>query len=191
MAEEKMSPQNDEVDLGNLFKIIGRGFKNLFNAIARFFIGVFHLFVQLLIFLRNNIFKIGISMIIGAAIGLFLDFTISRPYYSSMVVEPNFKSTNQLYSNVLFYHELVRQKETDQLAELLNISPEEAKDLKGFYVEPIRNENEKYEQFNRFIEAVDTATISKIDIESFKKAFTDYDYRYHKIKVKSRSNNIF
>ena len=33
--------------------------------------------------------------------------------------------------------------------------------------------------------------ISRIDIESFKKAFTDYDYRYHKITVKSNNNRIF
>ena len=90
-------------------------------------------------------------MIFGAVIGLFLDFSIPKPYYSDMVVEPNFKSTQQLYSNVLFYHELVKQKETDQLASLLNISREEAKELKGFYVEPIRNENEKYDFFNSFI----------------------------------------
>lgn len=191
MAEKQNIPQNDEVDLGNLFKIIGKGFKNLYNAIAGLLNGLFHLFVQLLIFLRNNLFKMSVSMIIGAGIGLFLDFNLPKPYYSNMVVEPNFKSTQQLYSNILFYHELVKQKETDKLASLLNISPEEAKELKGFYVEPIRNENEKYEFFNSFAENIDTAMISRIDIESFKKAFTDYDYRYHKITVKSNNNLIF
>jgi len=121
MAEKQNIPQNDEVDLGNLFKIIGKGFKNLFNTILGSLKGLFHLLVQLLIFVRNNLLKLGVSMILGAGIGLFLDFSIPKPYYSDMVVEPNFKSTQQLYSNVLFYHELVKQKETDQLASLLNI----------------------------------------------------------------------
>jgi hypothetical protein len=191
MAKKQNIPQNDEVDLGNLFKIIGKGFKNLFNAIAWFLSWLFNLLVQLLIFFRNNLLKLGVSMIIGAVIGLFLDLNTPKPYYSNMVVEPNFKSTQQLYSHILFYHELVKQKETDQLASILSISPEEAKDLKGFYVEPIRNENEKYEFFISFIETKDTAIIKRIDLESFKKAFTDYDYRYHKITVKSNSNHIF
>lgn len=50
MAEKQNIPQNDEVDLGNLFKIIGKGFINLFNAIAGFFSWLFNLLVQLLIF---------------------------------------------------------------------------------------------------------------------------------------------
>ncbi len=182
---------NEEVDLGSLFKVIGKGFQNLFNTIGQFLKAIFHYFILLLLFLRNNTLKLGIAMFVGAAIGLYLDITLPKQYSSTMIVEPNFKSAQQLYKNMNFYHELVKQKDSILLAQTFNISVNEASKLKGFYIEPIKNENEKYEFFNDFIQEVDTTTVRNINIGEFKKAFTDYNYSYHQIKVKSLSNTIF
>ena len=96
-----------------------------------------------------------------------------------------------MYQNINFYHELVKQKDSNLLAQTFQISVSEASKLKGFYIEPLKKENEKYEFFNDFIEEVDTTTIKNIDIKEFKNGFTDYDYKYHQIKVKSLSNTIF
>jgi len=182
---------NEEVDLGNLFKVIGKGFQNLFSAIGQFLKTIFHYFISLLLFLRNNAIKLGIAIFIGAVIGLYLDLTQPRQYSSTMIVEPNFKSAQQLYKNINFYHELVKQKDSTLLAQTLKISVQEAAKLKGFYIEAIKNENEKYQFFDDFIQEVDTTTVKNIDIKEFKKGFTDYDYGYHQIKVKSLSNTIF
>lgn len=182
---------NEEIDLGNLFKIIGKGFNNLFKAIGSFFKGIFHYFILFLIFLRNNTLKLGLAVLIGGAIGLYLDLTKPKVFSSTMIVEPNFKSTQQLYNNVNFYHELVKQKDSTVLAITLGITPYEAARLKGFYIEPIKNENEKLELFDKFIEEVDSTTVKNVDIREFKRNFTDYDYKYHKIKVRSEINTIF
>ena len=190
MAEQQI-PQDGEVDLGSLFKVIGKGFQNLFDKIGQFFKAIFHYFILLLLFLRNNAIKLGLAVFIGAAIGIYLDLTKPKQYSSTMIVEPNFKSAQQLYNNIHFYHELVKQKDSNMLAKTLQISVDEAAKLKGFYIEPIRNENEKYQFFNDFIQDADTTTVKNIDIKEFKKGFTDYDYSYHKIKVKSSSNTIF
>ena len=190
MSEQNI-PQDGEVDLGSLFKIIGKGFKNLFSAIGQFFKAIFHYLVLLFTFLRSNALKLGVAMIIGAAIGVYLDLTTPKQYSSTMIVEPNFKSAQQLYQNINFYHELVKQKDSNLLAETFQISVNEASKLKGFYIEPIKNENEKYELFNDFIEEVDTTTIKNIDIKEFNKGFTDFDYKNHRIMVKSLSNTIF
>ena len=190
MAKQNI-PQDEEIDLGSLFKIIGKGFSNLFNAIGNFFKGILHYFILLLLFLRNNALKLGLAVFVGAAIGLYLDLTKPKLYSSTMIVEPNFKSALQLYQNIDFYHELVKQKDSILLAETFQIPVSEASKLKGFYIEPIRNENEKYEFFDDFIDEVDTTTVRKIDIDKFIKSFTDYDYKYHRIKVKSLSNTIF
>ncbi len=190
MAKQNI-PQDDEVDLGSLFKVIGKGFKNLFNTIGQFFKSVFHLLILFLIFLRSNALKLGIAMVVGASIGLYLDLTSPKKYSSSMIVEPNFKSAQQLYQNINFYNELVKQKDSNLLAETFQISVSEALKLKGFYIEPLKNENEKYELFNIFIEEVDTTTVKNINIKEFKNAFTDFDYKYHQIKVKSLNSGVF
>jgi len=190
MAEQNI-PQDGEVDLGSLFKVIGKGFQNLFKSIGQFFKTIFHFLILFLLFLRNNMLKLGIAMFIGATIGLYLDLTQPKLYSSTMIVEPNFKSAQQLYKNINFYHELVKQKDSSLLAQTLKISENEASKLKGFYIEPIKNQNEKYQFFNDFIQDIDTTTIRNIDIKEFKKGFSDYNYNYHQIKVKSFSNIIF
>lgn len=190
MSKHNIS-QEEEIELGSLFKIIGRGFSNLFNAVGKLFKGIFHYLILFLIFLRNNALKLSLAIFVGAAFGLYLDFTKPQLYSSTMIVEPNFKSALQLYQNIDFYHELVKQKDSSLLAQTFNIPVTEAAKLKGFYVEPIRNENEKYQFFDDFIQEVDTTTVNNINIKEFKKGFTDYNYNYHQIKVKSLSNTIF
>ncbi len=182
---------NEEVDLGSLFKVIGKGFKNLFIEIGKFFSKVFHYFVVLLLFIRNNALKLGLAILIGAIAGLVLDLTQPPKYFSKMIVEPNFKSAQQLYNNISFYDELVDQKDFTLLSETLNISLDEAKNLKEFKIKPIKNDNEKYELFDDFIETIDTATIRKINIREFKNNFTNFDYKYHEITVVSLSGSVF
>ena len=189
MSKENIS--SDEVDLGNLFKVIGKGIQNFFNVIGRFFATLYHYLILFLLFLRNNAMKLGLATLIGAGIGLYLDLTKPAVYSSKMTLEPNFKSTQQLYNNIDFYHELVQQNETALLAKSLNISKEEASKLKGFYIEPLKNENEKYELFNEFMQEVDTALVENISIKDFKKGFSNFDYKYHEIKVKSTNSVIF
>jgi len=190
MAEQNI-PQDQEIDLGSLFKVIGRGFQNLFRAIVHLFRVILHSVISTLLFLRNNSLKLGIAIFIGAGIGLYFDLTIPEQYSSTMIVEPNFESAQQLYKNINFYDELVRQKDSNLLAQTFNISANEASKLKGFFIEPIRNENEKYELFDEFIEDVDTATVRNINLKEFKNSFTDYNYNYHIIEVKSSSNDVF
>ncbi len=190
MAQQNI-PQDGEVDLGSLFKIIGKGFQNLFNFIGRIFKGILHSLILALVFIRNNALKLGLATFIGAAIGLYFDLTNPKQFSSTMIVEPNFKSTQQLYKNVLFYHELVKQKNSILLAKTLNISVSEASKIKGFYIEPIINENEKYELFNNFTQEIDSTLVKYINIKEFKKGFTIYDYKYHQIEVKSLNNGIF
>ena len=43
----------EEVDLGSLFVIIGKGFKNFFNFIGSIFKGAFHFLISILLFKRN------------------------------------------------------------------------------------------------------------------------------------------
>jgi len=189
MSKENIN--SEEVDLGSLFQVLGKGFRNLFDAIGNFFKAIFHYIILFLLFLRHNTIKLVIAVVIGAIIGLYLDLTKPSVYSSTMIVEPNFKSTHQLYKNIAYYNELVKQKNTALLSEAFNISSEEASKFKSFYIKPIKNENEKFELFDEFIQKADTAVAKSITIKEFKKGFSDFDYKYHEIKVRSLNSLIF
>ena len=181
----------EEVDLGSLFKIIGKGFQNLFNFIGNIFKGIFHFFISILIFLKDNIVKIGIAAFIGFAIGVFIQVKSADKYESQMLVQPNFKSANQLYNNISYYNDLVKQKDTANIQKTFKIDKETAASLKKFTIEPIINENDIINSYNDFILDVDTTTVKSYNFRDFKASFSLLDYKIHKINVVSEKSDVF
>ena len=189
--ENSKNNNEEEVDLGSLFTIIGKGFSKFFNFIGNIFKGIFHFFISILIFLKENSFKIGIAAIIGFAVGIFLEVKSSDTYSSDMLVQPNFKSVSQLYNNINFYNDLVEQRDTLGIQNTFNLDKETAASLKEFSIEPIANENDIINAYNDFVLEVDTATVSSYTFEDFKASFKDLDYKTHEINVIAEKNDVF
>jgi hypothetical protein len=186
MAKELKSnntPSNDEIDLGQLFQMIGNGFKSLFNFFGNILKGIFHLIIQFLLFIRKHFVKFLLAGILGLALGLYLDFIIGPNYTSSMVVEPNFNSAQQLYNNISFYNELAEAKDSIALAEALDISISEAAAIKKLTVESYADENQKVQLFDRFVRSLDTTTQKTIDMGDYLKNFNSIDARFHTITM--------
>ncbi|APZ45338.1 hypothetical protein BW723_03045 [Polaribacter reichenbachii] len=181
----------DEIDLGSLFVIIGKGFSRLFNFIGNIFKGIFYFFIEVLIFIKDNVIKIGIAGLVGLIAGIFIEVKSDDAYGSELLVEPNFNSALQLYNNVNFYNDLVKQKDTATLAKVFNLSKEYAASLKEFSIEPLKVDIDKINAYNDLILSVDTLTIKSYEFEDFKKSFTDYDYKVHKISVVATKNDVF
>lgn len=181
----------EEVDLGSLFVIIGKGFSKFFNFIATIFKGIFHFFISILIFLKDNFIKIGIAAIIGLVAGVFLETSKEKRFASDLLVEPNFKSARQLYNNVNFYNDLVKQKDIARIQKTFNLDKETAASLKKFTIKPVINDNDIINSYNNFILSVDTTTVKSYSFEEFKGSFTDLDYEIHNINVIAEKNDVF
>jgi len=189
--ENSKSNNEEEVDLGSLFVIIGKGFSKFFNFIGGIFKGFFHSIILVLIFFRKNAIKVGISIIIGALTGAFFEFKKQESYGSDLIVQPNFNSTKQLYTSINYYSNLVSQKKIEKLKSTFNLDKETAASLKKFSIEPIANENDIINAYNDFVLEVDTATVSSYTFEDFKASFKDLDYKTHKINVIAEKNDVF
>lgn len=190
-TNQKQQNNEEEVDLGSLFIIIGKGFSKFFNFIGSIFKGIFDFLIEILLFLKKNFIKIGLSTIFGAVCGFLLQSNSPEKYGSELLLEPNFKSVMQLYNNIQFYNDLVKQKDTIGLVNTFNLSKEDAASLKKFTVEPIVNDNDIINGYDEFITEVDTATVSSYSFEEFKASFSNYDYKIHKVQVISEKNNVF
>ena len=190
-TNQQKNNNEEEVDLGSLFIIIGRGFSKLFNFIGSIFKGIFDFIIISILFFKKDFLKILIVGFVFGLIGFFLDFKKKTVYESKMIVQPNYKSAKQLYSNIRFYNNLVLQKESLILTNKFKISSSEAESLRGFSIEPILNENDIISGYNKLVLSVDTLAIKDYPILEFKKTFTDYDYELHEIKITSTQNKIF
>lgn len=181
----------EEVDLGSLFVIIGKGFSRFFNFIGSIFKGVFYFFIAILIFLKQHIIKIGLAAILGGVLGMFLEVRTSKIYSSDLLVQPNFKSARQLYNNINYYNDLVKQSDILGLATTFKVDKITAASLKKFTIKPVVNENDVINSYNEFIQEVDTATVRSYSFDDFKMSFTDLDYKIHEIKVIAEKNDVF
>ncbi|ARV07274.1 hypothetical protein BTO04_11505 [Polaribacter sp. SA4-10] len=181
----------EEVDLGSLFVIMGKGFSKLFNFIGNIFKGTFHVIIAILIFLKKNIIKISVAAIIGGILGFFLEVKKIDTFKSELLLEPNFNSTRQLYDNISYYNNLVKQKDTAGLVETFKLDKLAAASLKEFVIHPIETGSDIINSYDVFVSSVDTTTVKSYSFIEFKNGFTSYDYRVHKVTVTSTQNNIF
>lgn len=88
MADQ--TPTNsDEIDLGQLFQLIGKGFQKVFRAFLGFYL-----------YLKKNIFILGGLVILGAALGYGLNQITTDLMKTEVIVKPNLESRNYLYEVV-------------------------------------------------------------------------------------------
>ncbi len=183
---------SEEIDLGQLFRLIGDGLSKFFNFLWRAVKWIFDLLIQFILFIRRHFIKFAIAAIVGAVIGFFLDREQEITFSANLIVQPNFGSTAQLYKNIQYYNNLVQQGDTTLLISTFGIPPEEASSLRSFYIRPVENENSTLEAYNKLLtEAKDSSVIKKYSYEEFKKNIAQYDYRIHEVGVVSLKNNIF
>lgn len=90
MADNKSNTNSsDEIDLGQMFQLIGKGFDWIFYGLLRLFL-----------FLKKNLIKLLGLAIIGAALGYGLNQIISKKLKTEVIVKPNLESKNYLYDVV-------------------------------------------------------------------------------------------
>ena len=133
MAEQlppKNSQSSDEIDLGQLFKMIRKGFDAIFRGFLRFFL-----------YLKDNFVKLAILVFIGFGIGFALKFVISDELKTEIIVRPNFDSKDYLYNVVEEIESNLKVKDTTFFKEL-DIVVSELKSLK-IEIEPIQEFNEE------------------------------------------------
>ncbi|MBO3096754.1 hypothetical protein [Gelidibacter pelagius] len=186
----KDQPQNEEVDLGQLFNAIGRLFSRFYRFIGRIFTGLFGVVVLFLLFIQKHFVKLVAVVVVGVILGTILDIKKEPLYVSTMVIEPNFNSVQQLYNNVGFYKELAKAKDSLSLSEALNITTKEAISIKNFSVESYSDENQKIVLFDRFVRSLDSTTKKAIDMKAYLKNFNSFDARFHTISVTASDNTV-
>jgi len=190
MAEQPVNNTSDEIDLGQLFQLIGRAFQKLFDFISSIFKGMFHLILLFLLFIQKNFIVLAAALIIGGVAGFVVDMFKTPKYVSKMVVEPNFNSVQQLYNNIDFYNDLASAGDSLSLSRALNISVGEASTIRKVFVDSYSDENQKIKLFDEFIKELDTTTVRALDYESYLKNFNSMDARFHQISVVATDEGV-
>lgn len=191
---EKLPQQqtSEEIDLGQLFKLIGKAFDKLFKFIVSIFKAVFSVFVYALKAVVDNFKIIAVSMLVAAIIGLSIEMMKRDVYSSQMLVKPYFDSKYQLVTNINYYNALIGEKDYKQLTEIFDIKEEEAKQIIEFEIHPgPENENDQLIQYDKFLKELDSIRAQQVDFEEFLENRSIYSGDIFEISVKSFKKDIF
>ncbi|KAB1066509.1 hypothetical protein F6U93_13890 [Tamlana haliotis] len=189
--EGQKSQQSEEVDLGQLFKVIGRGFDKLFKFIASIFIGLYRLVIALLSHFYRRKLWYGLAIVIGVVIGFVVDSKSDKLYGANMFIETNFKSAHQVYENVKQLHQLAIDKDSMRLSKILGVDPSQASKLKGFYIKASIDENQVAEMYSEFYMKLDSLSRTTMTFDRYLGSLHATDYPEHQIGVASTNKSIF
>ena len=193
MSKDLQTPpnQSEEVDLGQLFKMIGKTFDNLFKLIANIIKKSFLGFVWLIFFIKSHIIKIVIGGIIGFAFGFYRQSTGEPIYKSTTVLKQNYDTGENLYRLVDYYNELIAEADTVTLGSVLSIDPKKAASMIQLEIEPVVTQNEKLEDFDEYTKGLDSIIASTITFESYVKNSRQFDYPVQRVILKAKKQDIF
>jgi hypothetical protein len=163
--------EDQEIDLGQVFKKIGGLFQYGINSIFDFFL-----------FLKKNSIILGTLLILGFALGYFLD-KIDKSYNHEIIVTPNFGSTDDLYAKIGLLSS--KKKENDSLF-LKNLGIRIPENFNKIRVEPIidaykfiQNNETNFALINLMAEDGDINKILEGDL-------TSRNYPFHVIKFSTK-----
>jgi hypothetical protein len=185
------SQPSEEVDLGQLFKLIGRAFDRFFNFIGSILNKFFLAFVWMVFFTKKHFLKIALAGILGFAYGFIRQKTKEPVYKSATIIKQNYKTGENLYLLIDFYNALISEGDSITLAYSLQISPPEANLISGFGVESTLNENQKLKLFDNYKKEMDSVLASTLEFKTFINNSNEFDYELQKITLKAYSKDIF
>ena len=186
------NPQpSEEVDLGQLFKIIGNGFRSLFQFIGSIFKQLFLAFVWLVFFLKKRAIILLIAAAVGLALGLVLNKTSLPIYKSSISVKQNYPTGQNLYGSIEYYNGLLKDRDYEVLGRVLGIGEDVSNEIVEFSIEPIITDNDRVVMFDQYITELDSLAASKVEYEAFIDNIEDYKHRNQQISIKSTTRVNF
>jgi hypothetical protein len=193
MSENSSEKQvSEEVDLGQLFKLIGNGFKNFFNFIGSILKGIYNLLLLIMLHFHKRILWYAIAIVIGLVAGYFLDKDKEPTYSAQMFIETNYRSSRQVYEVITDLNQLAEvDKDSIELSKRLGLTINEASNLKGFYIEPDIDKNNLMKQFVDYKNELDSISRLEATFKDFEDGLPKYSFVIHKINAISTDKIIF
>ncbi|GAA4941959.1 hypothetical protein GCM10023314_13750 [Algibacter agarivorans] len=188
----QQQPQSEEVDLGQLFKLIGNMFDRLFRFVGNIFKSILSVIIFIIRAVINNFKIIVISMVLAGVIGYAIEKAKQPVYTSSMLVKPYFDSKFQLVTNINYYNALIADKDFKQLGNLFKIEEDFANEILEFEITPgPETENDRILEYEEFIKQVDSTRATEIYFDAFIENRSIYSGSIYEIGVKSFKKDIF
>jgi hypothetical protein len=184
---------SDEVDLGQLFKLIGEAFNRLINFIGSIFKAIFSVFIFALKAIIVNFKIIVITIIVACLLGYGLQRVKPETYESTMLVKTYYDSKYQLVDNINYYNSLVNNGDYETLSEIFEVKEDLLNNIVGIEIDKgPETENDQLKEYNKFVKTLDSVAKSEgVSFENFVENRGEYFGDFFSITVTSLKKDIF
>jgi len=193
MSKEVKSPQNntEEVDLVQLLKLIGNGFKSIAIFIGHILSKLFFVFVWIVFFIKKNILILIISAFVGLLFGYILEYKMGSLYKSSMLIQQNYNTGKSLYNSLEYFNGLLSEEDYDALSKELLIDTSYISSIKNFKMEPFITENQRYVEYNNYLKGLDSVLASEYDYDTYLEEIDESIYTTQLLTISATTNDNF
>lgn len=182
---------SEEVDLGQLFKLIGSAFDRFFRFIGSILNKLFLAFVWLVFFAKEHFIIIAIAAIVGVVLAVGKQKVGDPIYKSTIVIKQNYNTGEHLYNTLENYNSLIAEKDSITLGEILKAEPGETSNIIGLEIESVLSENQKLKLFDKYSKSIDSSLSTEINFKEFLENSKDFEFDFQKITLKSKVKNNF
>lgn len=193
MSKEINTPQNnsEEVDLGQLFKLIGSMFDRFFRFLGNILNKIFLAFVWCVFFVKKHIVILVIAGVLGFGYGLIKEKFSEPVFKSSILIKQNYNTGEALYNTINYYNGLLSQDDYTTLAQELSIDTLLISSIIGFEVKALVTENERLVQYNNYLSRLDSTLASTVMYKDYIQNVEDHIYNSQELTINSRTNKNF
>lgn len=156
----------------------------VFGRIGDFFEWINTLLFRMIQFFVKNAIVVFVLVVVGVAIGMYLDST-QKTYEHRIIVAPNFESSDYLYSKINLLKSKIAEGDTIYLKNVVGL--QQPKSLKGIDIKAITDVYQFIEDKDKNFDLIklmsEDAGLQKVLSDSI----TSKNYTYHKIYVTTKS----
>ena len=188
MTENK---NDQEIDILSLFSVVSKKINSSFVLLINLSISIFNLFLNLLSVIKKNYLLLSSALIIGGLLGYIYEKKFYKPSYTStLTLSPNFGSTYQLYGDINFYANLIKEKDFVKLKSYLNLDSSDSKSLKDISIEPYTNELLKLQNYRALLGSADSLTAISFSYDDYIEKIPFDNYSRHIITMELENNKV-
>ena len=191
MSKATNNQQAEEVDLAQLFSMIGKGFNRLFKFFGTIFNKIFRVFLWIVFFTEKRI-KILLSVtLIGLALGFVIESFSPPVYKSSIAIRQNYDTGKPLYDMFDYYNGLLIDMDYTTLGNLLGVNEQVAKEITELSIEPTITENDLIILYDEYIASLDSLTALMVEYDEYTDKLKPYKHTTQRITIKSKTRANF
>ena len=188
MTEKK---NDQEIDILSLFSLVSKKINSSFVLLINLSISIFNLFLNLLSVIKKNYLLLSSALIIGGLLGYIFEKKFYKPSYTStLTLSPNFGSTYQLYGNIDFYKNLIKEQDFEKLKSYLNLDTSDSKSLEVISIKPYTNELLKLKNYKSLLGNADSLTAISFSYDDYVEKIPFDNYSRHIITIKLNNNKV-